>query len=142
MGIWKNDVTANKLNALVKNCIEEHLDIKIVEIGSDYISATMPVDGRTRQPFGILHGGASVVLAETLGSLATTLCLNQEKQYGVGIEVNANHLRQVRDGFVKGTSRPIHLGRKIHVWEIKICDDREKLVSICRLTVAILDKEK
>jgi 1,4-dihydroxy-2-naphthoyl-CoA hydrolase len=142
MGIWKNDVTANKLNALVKNCIEEHLDIKIVEIGSDYISATMPVDGRTRQPFGILHGGASVVLAETLGSLATTLCLNQEKQYGAGIEVNANHLRQVRDGFVKGTSRPIHLGRKIHVWEIKICDDREKLVSICRLTVAILDKEK
>jgi 1,4-dihydroxy-2-naphthoyl-CoA hydrolase len=142
MSIWKKDVTQNELNSLVKDCIEEHLDIKIVEIGNDYISATMPVDRRTRQPFGILHGGASVVLAETLGSLATTLCLDENMQYGVGIVVNANHVRQVKDGYVKGVSRPVHLGRKVHVWEIKIFDVREKLVSICRLTVAILNREK
>ncbi len=142
MKIWQHGYTVKELNAMATDCIEEHLGIEIVEVGDDYLSATMPVDHRTRQPFGILHGGAVVVLAETLGSLASTLCIDSNTQSSVGIEVNANHIRQVKEGMVKGTARPVHLGKKIHIWEIKILNTSQKLVSICRLTVAILNKNK
>jgi 1,4-dihydroxy-2-naphthoyl-CoA hydrolase len=140
MTIWQRQHSVKELNNMTQNCIEEHLGIEIVELGSDYISATMPVDHRTRQPFGLLHGGASVVLAESLGSLASTLCIDQNEKVAVGIEVNANHIKQVREGLVKGTVRPLHLGNKIHVWEIRIVNSAEKLVCICRLTVAIIKK--
>jgi len=140
MTIWQRQHSVKELNNMTQNCIEEHLGIEIVELGSDYISATMPVDHRTRQPFGLLHGGASVVLAESLGSLASNLCIDQNEKVAVGIEVNANHIKQVREGLVKGTVRPLHLGNKIHVWEIRIVNSAEKLVCICRLTVAIIKK--
>lgn len=140
MTIWQRQLTVKELNNMAQNCMEEHLGIEIVELGSDYISATMPVDHRTRQPFGLLHGGASVALAESLGSLASTLCIDQNEKVAVGIEVNANHIKQVREGLVKGTVRPLHLGNKIHVWEIRIVNSAEKLVCICRLTVAIIKK--
>jgi 1,4-dihydroxy-2-naphthoyl-CoA hydrolase len=140
MTIWRMQHSVGELNSMAQNCMEEHLGIEIVELGNDYISATMPVDHRTRQPFGLLHGGASVVLAESLGSIASTLCIDQSEKVAVGIEINANHIRQVREGLVKGTARPLHLGNKIHVWEIRIVNSMEKLVCICRLTVAILKK--
>jgi len=140
MKIWSKDLTPEKLNQFAKNTIEEHLGIQITEIGDDYIKARMPVDQRTRQPFGILHGGASVVLAESLGSLASYLCLKSEDQIAVGLEINANHLRAVSEGEVLGWVKPIHLGKQLHVWEIKIFNSQEELVCISRLTVAILQK--
>jgi 1,4-dihydroxy-2-naphthoyl-CoA hydrolase len=140
MKIWAKDLTPEKLNQFAKNTIEGHLGIRITDIGDDYIKASMPVDQRTRQPFGILHGGASVVLAESLGSLASYLCLKSEDQIAVGLEVNANHLRAVSEGEVLGWVKPIHLGKQLHVWEIKIYNSQEKLVCISRLTVAIVPK--
>ena len=118
----------------------DHLDITFTEIGDDYLKATMPVDHRTTQPLGLLHGGASVVLAETLGSTAATLCVDVEKQYCVGIEINANHLRAVRQGTVTGTARPVHIGRLMQVWQIHIHDERDRLVAVSRLTLAVLDR--
>ena len=118
--IWKQQPTIEQLNLRGRNTMVEHLDIQFTEIGPDYLSASMPVDHRTNQPIGILHGGASVVLAETLGSVAGVLCVDIRKQYCVGIEVNANHLRSVRSGRVIGTASPIHLGRKTQVWQINI----------------------
>lgn len=140
MKIWAKDLTPQQLNQFIKKSIEGHLGIEIKEIGEDFIKASMPVDERTRQPFGILHGGASVVLAETLGSLASYLCLKSEDQLAVGLEINANHLRAVAEGEVSGWVKPIHLGKQLHVWEIKICNSQDELVCISRLTVAILQK--
>ncbi len=117
----------------------EHLDIRFTEIGPDYLSASMPVDHRTNQPLGLLHGGASVVLAETLGSVAGVLCVDVRKHYVVGLEVNANHLRAVRSGHVIGTALPLHLGQKIQVWQIGIVDEHGWNVTASRLTVAVLD---
>ncbi len=117
----------------------DHLDIRFTEIGPDYLQATMPVDHRTNQPIGLLHGGASVVLAETLGSVAGVLCVDIRKQYCVGLEVNANHLRGVRSGRVMGTASPIHLGRKTQVWQIGIIDEHGRKVTASRLTLAVLD---
>ena len=139
--IWSKKLSLAEINATLKNSIEEQLGIKIVEVGNDFIKATMPVDHRTRQPFGILHGGASVVLAESLGSFASYLIIKSEDRIGAGIEVNANHIRSVRDGIVTGIARPIHLGNQNHVWEIKIHDQKNKLVCISRLTVAILQRK-
>ena len=139
--IWAKKISLDEIDAFLKNSIEEQLGIKIVEVGDDYIKATMPVDHRTRQPFGILHGGASVVLAESLGSFASYLIIKSEDQIGAGIEVNANHIRSVSEGIVTGIVRPIHLGNQLHVWEIKIRDKKNKLVCISRLTVAILNKK-
>lgn len=116
------------------------LDIKFSEITADSISATMPVDHRTKQPFGILHGGASVVLAETVGSIASFLVIGEGKEVPVGLEINANHLRSVSDGLVTAKCTPIHIGRKTHVWDIKISNDQGKLVCISRLTIAIVEK--
>lgn len=127
------------LNSLGKNNIEEQLGIEYVELGEDFIVARMPVDHRTKQPFGILHGGASLVLAESLGSVASFLCLeNSEKQKGVGLEINANHLRPVSEGWVFGKVTNIHLGKKTHIWEIKISTSNDKLVCISRITVMII----
>jgi len=135
----------NKLNALERikqldnNTIAGHLGIEYVEVGDDYVIARMPVDHRTHQPFGILHGGASVVLAETVGSIASYLILPEAAhQYAVGLDINANHIRGVKSGWVYGKATPIHIGRTTHVWEIRITTEDGKLVCISRLTMAIL----
>lgn len=133
-------VTLDALQNFSKETIAAHLGIEFTEIGTDYVTARMPVDRRTHQPFGILHGGASVVLAETLGSIASFLCIpDSANQNAVGLEINANHLRPVKSGYVYGTVRPIHIGRTTHIWDIRISNEENKLVCISRLTVAIVN---
>jgi 1,4-dihydroxy-2-naphthoyl-CoA hydrolase len=138
--IWHQPVTLEGLQQWGQQNMVEHLDIRFTEVGPDYLRATMPVDHRTHQPYGLLHGGASVALAETLGSTAAACCIDIERQYCVGIEVNANHVRGVRDGHVEGTARSLHLGRSTQVWEIKIRDDEDRLVCVSRLTLAVMDR--
>lgn len=139
--IWFNkELSIAELTALCDQTIAEVLGLKFSEAGSNYIKATMPVDHRTHQPYGLLHGGASCVLAETLGSIASAHVIDPEKFICVGIEINANHIRSVRSGLVTGITTPIHIGASTHVWDIKIYDEREKLVCVSRLTVAILKK--
>lgn len=118
-----------------------HLGIEITHVENDSIEATMPVDHRTHQPLGLLHGGASVALAETLGSIAAMCCLDTQTQYCVGIEINANHIKSVRNGIVKGKATPLHIGKKTHVWEIRITSEKDELVCISRITMAIIDKK-
>lgn len=130
-----------QLNNTKHQTMVTHLGIEFTGIGDDFLEATMPVDHRTIQPMGLLHGGANVALAETLGSLAASLTLDQEKQAVVGLEINANHLKSVRSGKVKGIAKPIHLGKSTQVWEIKIFNEAEQLCCISRLTMAILDKK-
>lgn len=137
--MFRQDVTLDQLNALSQGTLMEPLGIRFTELGSDYLRATMPVDARTRQPYGLLHGGASVALAETLGSSAGGLCVGPD-QGVVGIEINANHLRGVREGVVTGTARPIHVGRSTQVWEIKIEDERGRPVCVSRLTLAVIER--
>lgn len=140
MSIWFREYTlaeivpSNQVNMLA------HIGLELIELGPNYLVGRIPVDHRTMQPFGIVHGGASVVLAESLGSIAANLVVDLEKQYAVGLEVNANHLRSVRSGWVTGTARPIHLGRSTQVWEIKMVDDAGKPSAISRLTMSVLDK--
>ena len=141
MPIWKKNLNIESLNSSRKNTLVETLDIKITEIGNDYLCATMPVDHRTHQPMGIMHGGASVSLAETVGSIASFMSVD-DKHYCVGLDINANHLKAVRSGLVYATARPIHLGRSTHVWDIQIKDEEERAICISRLTMAILNKEK
>ncbi|MFT3935387.1 MAG: hotdog fold thioesterase [Chitinophagaceae bacterium] len=139
MSIWfKKDLSVADLTPLGKNTMGEHIGIEWKEIGEDFIAATMPVDNRTRQPYGLLHGGASVALAETLGSVAAAMVIDPERYYCVGLEINANHVRSAREGFVTGITKPLHIGVSTHVWETKIYDEREKLVCISRITVAVL----
>jgi 1,4-dihydroxy-2-naphthoyl-CoA hydrolase len=141
MAIWYDpSITPDQINPLSKNNMGEYLGIEVIEIGEDYLKGHMPVDHRTRQPYGLLHGGASVALAETLGSVASAFVVDRSKYDCVGLEINANHLRGVREGFVTGIARPVHLGKTTHVWDIRIHDEREKLVCISRLTVAIIKK--
>lgn len=130
------------LQKISKNTMVEHLGIEFLEINNDSISAKMPVDHRTHQPMGLLHGGASLALAETLGSVASTLLIDMEKHFCVGLEINANHIKSARNGYVTGKATPIHLGKKTHVWDIKINNDNQELVCISRLTVAIIEKKK
>ncbi len=137
MALFKT-VTLEFVNQLNKNTMSEKIGIEITEIGEDYLRGRMPVDDRTVQPFGILHGGASAALAETLGSIAGTMVIDPEKEYCVGMEINANHIRSVKSGFVYGTARPIHIGGKTQVWEIRIEDEKQRLVCISRLTLAVL----
>ncbi|MGH8152451.1 MAG: hotdog fold thioesterase [Rhodanobacteraceae bacterium] len=137
MPIWKQSVDLATANAWSRGTLMQALDIRITEIGDDYLRGTMPVDDRTRQPYGILHGGASVALAETLGSTAAMLCC-EDGRAAVGLEINANHLRAVRDGLVTGTARPIHVGRSTQVWEIRIENGAGDLVCIARLTMAVV----
>ncbi|MBL7853847.1 MAG: hotdog fold thioesterase [Cyclobacteriaceae bacterium] len=140
MPIFNPDVTLQNIQRLSPGTLVEHLGIEFVELGQDFIRAKMPVDGRTRQPMGLLHGGASVALAETLGSVAANCCIDNKIQACVGLEINANHIKSVRDGFVVGTARPIHIGKRTHVWEIKIENESGDLVCISRITMAIIDK--
>ena len=137
--IWfKKEFSLQKLQAMSAGTMGEHIGIVFTEIGDNYLTATMPVDHRTRQPYGLLHGGASVALAETLGSVASSLVLDTSVFICVGLEINANHIRSARQGLVTGIATPIHLGSSTHVWDIKIYDERERLLCISRLTVAIL----
>jgi 1,4-dihydroxy-2-naphthoyl-CoA hydrolase len=138
MSIWKGLQTLEELNAARANTLIHHLDIAFSEIGDDYIRATMPVDERTRQPYGLLHGGASVALAETLGSMGAIMCVDRSQYLCVGQEINANHVRSARGGLVTGTARPAHLGLRTQVWTIDIVNDSGLLVCISRLTVAVV----
>ena len=140
--MWKSDYSIEQVNSMNKNTILETLGIEITEKGSDFLVGKMPVDSRTVQPMRILHGGANVVLAETLGSIASLMIINPEEEISVGLDVNANHIRSVKSGWVKGTAKPISIGRKIHVWEIKITDEEDRLTCVSRLTVSILPKKK
>ncbi len=143
MSIWfKKNITLDAISQYGKNTMPEFLGLKWVEIGDDFLKLTMPVNASTRQPYGFLHGGASCVLAETIGSVGSALVIDMEKQYCVGIEINANHLRSVKEGIVTATATPFHLGKSTHVWDIKIYDDKEKLFCVSRLTVAILPLKK
>jgi len=137
--IWfDKTLTVEKLKPLGLNTMATYIGIEWVEVGENFIKAKMPVDQRTNQPYGLLHGGASCVLAETLGSVASAMAIDHSKFYCVGIEINANHIRGVREGYVTGVVQPLHLGSTTHVWDIKIYDEKEKLVCVSRLTVAIL----
>jgi len=122
--------------------LASHLGIEFLELGEDFLTAKMPVDHRTKQPFGILHGGASLALAETLGSVAATCVIDMSKHVAVGLDINANHIRSVKSGFVYGIAKALHIGRKTHVWEIKITNEDEKLVCISRITMAIIDRQE
>ncbi len=141
MGIFKSEVNIETLNSFAKNTLAEAIGIVFTAVGDDFLVAKMPVDKRTHQPMGLLHGGASVALAETLGSVAATCCIDTTKQFCVGLEINANHLRGVRSGFVSGTAKPLHVGKKTQVWEIKITDEQDELVCVSRITIAVLDKK-
>jgi 1,4-dihydroxy-2-naphthoyl-CoA hydrolase len=141
MALWKSTPSLQQLNAMRNNTLLEALDIQVTEIGDDFLRGTMPVDARTHQPYGLLHGGASVALAETLGSLAAMLCADASREVTVGLDINANHLRAVTSGLVTGTARPLHVGRSTQVWEIRIEDATGKLVCISRLTMAVVPKQ-
>jgi 1,4-dihydroxy-2-naphthoyl-CoA hydrolase len=141
VSIWKQTADLETINALNANSMVEHLGMRIIEVGDDYLRGTLPVDARTKQPFGLLHGGASVALAESLGSLAGTMCLDATKEMAVGLDINANHVRAITEGVVTGTARPLHLGRSTQVWEIRIEDERGKLVCISRLTLAVVPRQ-
>ena len=136
--VFRAPVSLDELNGLSRSTLIEHLGIVFTAAGEDWLQATMPVDARTLQPYGLLHGGASVVLAETLGSSAGNLCLDTGVQMAVGLEINANHLRAVRQGVVTGTARALHVGRSTQVWEIRIEDERARAVCVSRLTLAVV----
>ncbi len=140
MALWKSPISLDKLKERSQDTLMEHLGLEYLEIGNDYITARMPVDSRTRQTAGILHGGASAALAETLGSIAAGMCVDRETKRIVGLEINANHIRPVSGGWVTGKATPIHVGKTTQIWEIKIYNDQDKLVCISRLTVANIDK--
>lgn len=140
MSIFRPGVSLDHLNQISLQTMVSHLGIEFTEVGPDYISAKMPVDHKTQQPLGLLHGGASVSLAETLGSVAATCCVDPEMQYCVGLEINANHIKSVKSGFVTGTARPVHIGKRTHVWEIRIVNESQELICISRITMAVIDK--
>lgn len=140
--IWKTLPSLEHLNAISKNTLGENLGIEVTEIGDDFIIAKMPVDHRTVQPYRILHGGASVALAETLGSVASTICIDLSKHRAVGVEINANHLSSAREGsWVFGKVTPVRLGRTLQVWNIDISDERGKKICISRITIAVIDNQ-
>ena len=141
MSFIQKGITIEQLNKLSVNTLANSLGIEFVAIGDDFISARMPVDHRTHQPLGMLHGGASVALAETLGSLGAYCCLDNRLQYCVGLEINANHIKSIKEGYVVGTARAIHIGKKTQVWEIKITNDQKELICISRITMAVLDRK-
>lgn len=141
--IWFNkQLDIAQLNEFTPATMGHHLGMEWVEIGDDYLSLRMPVDERTKQPYGLLHGGASCALAETVGSVASHLVIDPAKFICVGLEINANHIRSAREGFVTAKAIPLHLGSSTHIWDIKIHDDQDKLICVSRLTVAILQKNK
>ena len=139
--IWKQKPSLDVLQKMSENTMCSHLGMEFTEIGDDFLVARMPVDQRTKQPAGLLHGGASAALAETLGSIASALCLPDNKRMPVGIEINANHLKSATSGFVTGKVVPIRVGHSLHVWNIEIHNDKTELVCVSRLTVMIVDKK-
>jgi 1,4-dihydroxy-2-naphthoyl-CoA hydrolase len=139
--IFATNINLEILNSWGENTMTDFLDIKFTKIGEDYLEATMPVSAKTKQPLGLLHGGANVVLAETLGSVAATLTVDGTKQYCVGLEINANHLKSVKEGSVRGVAKPVHLGKKTQVWEVKIYTEQGDLSCISRITMAVIDKK-
>ncbi len=142
MSIWfKKDLTIADISLLGKQTMSDYIGIEWKELGEDFLKASMPVDHRTKQPYGLLHGGASCVLAESIGSLASAMVVDHSRYYCVGLEINANHIRSARDGFVTGIARPLHIGSSTHVWDIKIYDGNEKLVCVSRLTVAVIARK-
>jgi 1,4-dihydroxy-2-naphthoyl-CoA hydrolase len=139
MAIWFDGFPLEQAQGLARDTLIAHLGIELLEAGDDFLRARMPVDARTRQPAGVLHGGASVALAETLASWAATYCVDRSRHHCVGLEINANHVRPIPEGYVYGTARPIHLGRSTQIWEIRITTEEEKLVCVSRITMAVLD---
>jgi 1,4-dihydroxy-2-naphthoyl-CoA hydrolase len=141
--IWfDKEITIEKLRPNALKTMAEHIGIEFTEIGKDFLKARMPVDYRTKQPYGLLHGGASCVLAETIGSLASALVVDHTRFACVGLDINANHVRSAREGWVTGVTTPLHLGANTHVWDIKVYDEINKLICISRLTVAIVPKKE
>ena len=140
--LFNKEISIEDLDKLSEDTLVSHLGIEFVETGPDYLKARMPVDKRTFQPLKMLHGGASLALAETLGSICSNILIDPERNYCVGMEINANHIRPVSSGWVYGTAKAIHLGQKTHIWEIRIRDEKDHLVCISRLTMAILDKKR
>jgi 1,4-dihydroxy-2-naphthoyl-CoA hydrolase len=142
MAIWfKKELNPEMLNGFAKDTMNDFIGIRFTEVGENYIKATMPVDHRTKQAYGLLHGGASATLAETVGSVGSAMVIDPEQFICVGVEINANHLKAVRDGFVTATALPLHLGASSHVWEIKIVDAKENLICASRLTVYVIRKK-
>lgn len=137
--IFRRPRTAEELNAHGQNTAVSHLGIDIIEVGEDFLRGTMPVDQRSKQPYGLLHGGSSAMLAETLASVGANMCVEKEGQQAVGLELNCNHVRGVTQGIVTGTARPVHVGRKTQVWDIRIEDERGKLCCVSRLTLAVIE---
>jgi len=141
--IWFNKkLTIEDFQSLEKDTMGEYVGIEWVKLGNDFLKARMPVDHRTKQPYGLLHGGASCVLAETIGSIASAMVIDHSKFVCVGLEINANHVRSARNGYVLGVATPLHLGANTHVWDIRIYDELEKLVCISRLTVAVIPRKE
>jgi 1,4-dihydroxy-2-naphthoyl-CoA hydrolase len=138
MAIWFGEVPLEAVRERNRGTLVEALGIELVARGDDFLTGRMPVDQRTHQPAHVLHGGASVALAETLASWAATFAVDREKHHCVGLEINANHVRSVASGWVTGTARPVHLGRSTQIWEVRIVDDQDRLVCISRITMAVL----
>ncbi len=138
MRIWYQPVTLAEVKPVVEVEMLHHLGIEIVAIGDDWLKGRMPVDERTKQPAGLLHGGATCVLGESLASIASALCVDLATHAAVGTEISASHIRSAKGGFVYGTCRPFHIGRRNHVWDVRICDDMDRLISVVRMTAAIL----
>ena len=140
MSIWFQPYTLESVQKRGVGTMVEHIGITITKLSNNFLEGTMPVDHRTVQPMGILHGGASVALAETLGSIAANLVIDPQKQYCVGLDINANHIRAAKSGWVNGVARPIHLGSSTQVWSIEIKDEEERMVCISRITMAVLNR--
>lgn len=140
MRIWKKEISLSLIEERSKNTLIETLGIQFVDIGDDFLVARMPVDHRTKQPVGIMHGGASCALAETVGSTAANFCVDMDHFYCVGLDINTNHIRAIREGYVTATAKPYHIGKTTHVWSIEIVNEKNQLISINRLTMAVLNK--
>lgn len=142
MSIWKTPFTLESINKMNENTMVDYLGIQISEKGDDFLAATMPVDHRTKQVFGIMHGGASAALAETVGSLAANFAVDLDRFYCVGLDINTSHIKMAKEGFVKAIARPVHLGKSTHVWQVMAFNEQDELVSLSRLTMAVLEKKK
>lgn len=140
MKIWQREMTLPLLNERGKSTMVEFLSIEFIDMGDDFLVARMPVDHRTKQPVGIMHGGASCVLAESIGSTAANCCVDSSKFYCVGLDINTNHIRSIKEGYVIGTAKPFHLGRSTQVWGIEIVNEAKQLISVNRLTLSVMNK--
>lgn len=140
MSIWKTPIDLEQITSTRKDTLVELMGIEFTGFGDDYLEGRMPVDRRSHQPYGIMHGGASCVLAETLGSIAGNYCLDYSKEFCVGLDINTSHIRMVKSGFVTGRAKPIHIGKTTQLWEIRIADDEGRLISITKLTLSVLQR--